>query len=83
MASLNMKIINFQITDKKCENALINLPLNDDASIWLKENKALYNSINIQPAGRTGIANANFEGIRYENISKFHSKYCSIDNDSK
>jgi hypothetical protein len=51
--------------------------------VWLKENKALYNSINIQPAGRPGIANSNYEGIWYEHISKFHSKYCSIENDSK
>jgi hypothetical protein len=51
--------------------------------MWLKENKALYNSINIQPAGRPGIANSNFEGVKYEHISKFYSKYCIINSDSK
>jgi hypothetical protein len=73
----------FQIVNSKCENALKDLPFHDDANIWLKENKALYNSINIQPAGRPGIANSNFEGVKYEHISKFHSKYCIINNDSK
>jgi len=55
------------------------LPFHNDANLWLKENKALYNSINIQPAGRPGIANANFECISYEYISKFHTKYNSLE----
>jgi len=71
--------IEYQIANSKCENALIDLPFHDDASIWLKENKVLYNSINIQPAGRTGIANANFEGVKYEHISKFHTKYSILE----
>jgi hypothetical protein len=78
-----MNKLDYQIINKKCKNALIDLPFHDDTSMWLKENKALYNSINIQPAGRPGIANSNYEGIWYEHISKFHSKYCSFENDSK
>ncbi len=73
-----MNKLDYQITNNKCENALIDLPFHVDANIWLKENKALYKSINIQPAGRPGIANSNYEGIRHEHISKFHTIYSNI-----
>ena len=78
-----MNKLDYQKANSKCENALIDLPTHDDTSVWLEENKALFNSINIQPTGRPGIANSNFEGVRYEHISKFHSKYCIIENGSK
>ena len=74
-----MNKLDYQKANSKCENALIDLPTHDDTSVWLEENKALYNSINIQPTGRPGIANANFEGISYEYISKFHTKYSSLE----
>lgn len=68
----------FQIADKLCESLINNFnqfPDFEEVKKWLWSNKLLFNKINIQPKGRMAIANSNYEGIRYENIAKFHSLY--------
>lgn len=68
----------FQIADKLCESLINNFnqfPNFEEVKKWLWSNKSLFNKINIQPKGRMAIANSNYEGIRYENIAKFHSLY--------
>ena len=45
---------------------------------WLEEHKNLYKRFNIQPGKLPAIAGCNFEGVKYENISKFHSLYHKI-----
>lgn len=46
-----------------------------DPKAWLNKYKGLYSKFNIQPGKLPAIANCNFEGIRYENIARFHSLY--------
>ncbi len=46
-----------------------------DPKAWLNKYKGLYDKFNIQPGNLPAIANCNFEGIRYENIARFHSLY--------
>ncbi len=46
-----------------------------DPKAWLNKYKRLYSKFNIQPGKLPAIANCNFEGIRYENIARFHSLY--------
>lgn len=46
-----------------------------DPKAWLNKYKGLYSKFTIQPGNLPAIANCNFEGIRYENIAKFHSLY--------
>jgi hypothetical protein len=72
----------YQIADKLCESLINNFnqfPEYEEVINWLWSNKSLYNKINIQPKGRMAIASANYEGIRYENIAKFHSLYQKTD----
>ncbi len=46
-----------------------------DPKAWLNKYKGLYDKFNIQPGNLPAIADCNFEGVKYENISKFHSLY--------
>ena len=46
-----------------------------DPKAWLNKYKGLYSKFNIQPGKLPAIANCNFEGIRYENIARFHSLF--------
>ena len=73
-----MNKLEYEIADNLCESLINNFnqfPDYEEVINWLWINKSLYNKINIQPKGRTAIASANYEGIRYENIAKFHSLY--------
>lgn len=77
-----MNKLNFQIADNLCEKILEefnDFPEFEQMHVWLDQYKSLYNQINIQPKGRTAIANANYEGVRYEHIAKFHSLYQKTD----
>lgn len=62
-----------------CQSIIDKYDIFSDMPLWLEEHKSLFNQINIQPKGRMAIANANYEGIRYEYISKFHSLYEKTD----
>ncbi len=70
-----MTTIEYQIASKFCEEALIELKIENEIPVWLKENQSLFESINIQPIGMPGIANCNYNGKWYEDISIFHSVY--------
>jgi hypothetical protein len=61
-----------------CLSIIENYDIFSDISLWLDEHKSLFNQINIQPKGLLGIANSNYEGIRYEYISKFHQLYSKV-----
>ena len=52
-----------------------------DPKAWLNQYKGLYNRFNIQPGKLPAIANCNFEGVRYENIARFHRIYKKIHDD--
>ena len=62
-----------------CQSIIDKYDIFSDMPLWLEEHKSLFNQINIQPKGLPGIANSNFEGIKYEYISKFHSLYEKTD----
>lgn len=70
-----MNIIDYEIADNFCLEALEGLSSANDIKVWLTQNESLFQSINTQPIGLPGIANSNFEGVRYEHIAKFHSVY--------
>ena len=68
----------FKECDILCQSIIENYDIFSDIPLWLDENKSLFNQINIQPKGLPGIANSNFEGIKYEYISKFHQLYSKV-----
>jgi hypothetical protein len=68
----------FKECDILCQSIIENYDMFSDISLWLDEHKSLFNQINIQPKGLPGIANSNYEGIRYEYISKFHQLYSKV-----
>jgi hypothetical protein len=69
-----MDKIDFQIADKFCEEALIEL--NDiHPSKWVMNHKALYDGVSIKPEGLPIIANQHYGGVKYNYIGNFHSIY--------
>ena len=66
----------FYISDKTCEESLIEYQNTDDIANWLAENRDLYNSISIRPQELPSIASCNFNGKHYGNILAFHRTYC-------
>ena len=66
--------IEYEIADSYCESIIISLNIGNQQA-WLEEHKNLYSRFNIQPGKLPAIANCNFEGVKYENISKFHRLY--------
>jgi len=66
--------IEYEIADSYCESIIISLNIGNQQA-WLEEHKNLYSRFNIQPRKLPAIANCNFEGVKYENISKFHRLY--------
>ena len=68
--------IDYEIADSFCESIIISSDLNfSNQEAWLEEHKNLYTRFNIQPGKLPAIADCNFEGVKYENISKFHRLY--------
>ena len=65
----------YEIADKFCEEALEIEAGDTDRDYWLDEYMDLYKSVSIAPEGLPSIANANFNGSKYQNIFDFHSKY--------
>ena len=70
--------IDFQNINNKCQSVIDSYDIFSDIALWLEEHKSLFNQINIQPKGLPGICNSNFEGIKYEYISKFHQLYSKV-----
>lgn len=70
--------VEFKECDIICQSILENYDIFSDMPLWLEEHKSLFNQINIQPKGLPGIANSNFEGVKYEFISKFHRLYKTV-----
>lgn len=66
--------IEYEIADSLCKSIIINLNIGNQQA-WLEEHKNLYSRFNIQPGKLPAIADCNFEGVKYENISKFHMLY--------
>jgi hypothetical protein len=69
-----MNKVDYQIADSFCQSIIIGLSIGNQQA-WLEKHKNLYLRFNIQPGKLPAIANCNFEGIKYENISKFHRLY--------
>ena len=68
--------IEYEIADSFCESIIFSSDLNlSNQQAWLEEHKNLYTRFNIQPGKLPAIADCNFEGVKYENISKFHRLY--------
>ncbi len=67
--------LSFEIADRFCEESLMEEAKMGDKDKWIAEYNDLYKSISISPKGLPSIANANFNGRKYEYISLFHSKY--------
>ena len=61
-----------------CQSIIDNYDIFCDMHLWIDEHMSLFNQINIQPKGLPGIANSNFEGVKYEYISKFHRLYKTV-----
>ena len=70
-----MDKIDYQITDKHCEDALMELDATSSIESWVLKYKDLFESISIQPAGLPSIANQHFEGVKYAYIGEFHREY--------
>jgi hypothetical protein len=70
-----MNKIEYQITDSNCAKVLNEFDVFADMLEWLNMHNQLYKKVNIQPGNLPAIADCNFEGIKYENISKFHRLY--------
>lgn len=68
----------YEIADLKCKTVLVDFETNLNKSEWLNKYKDLYNHISIKPKNLPSIADCNFEGIKYEHISKFHSVYSKL-----
>lgn len=64
-----------------CQSIIDKYDIFSDMLLWLEEHQSLFNQINIQPKGLPGIANSNFEGVKYEFISKFHQLYKTVYHD--
>ena len=62
-------------SDKLCEAIINEFDVFGDTKEWLSNYKSLYTRFNIQPGNLPAIADCNFEGVKYENISKFHRLY--------
>jgi hypothetical protein len=69
-----MNKVDYQIADSFCQSIIIGLSIGNHQA-WLEEHENLYTRFNIKPGKLPAIANCNFEGVKYENISKFHSLY--------
>jgi hypothetical protein len=67
--------LSFEIADGFCEESLFEEYKMKDKDKWITDYNDLYKSISISPKGLPSIANANFNGRKYNNISLFHSKY--------
>ena len=67
--------IDYEIADNNCTTILNEFDAFGDTIEWLSNYKSLYTRFNIQPGNLPAIANCNFKGVKYENISKFHSLY--------
>ena len=65
----------YYLSDQICQSILIEFDIFGDTEEWLLINKPLFDRFNIQPGNLPAIADCNFEGFKYENISKFHSLY--------
>ena len=70
--------VEFEETNIICQSIIDNYDIFSDMLFWLEEKRFFFNQINIQPKGLLGIANSNFEGIKYEYISKFHQLYSKV-----
>jgi hypothetical protein len=67
--------IDYEIADNNCTTILNEFDVFGDTKEWLSNYRSLYNRLNIQPGNLPAIADCNCEGVKYENISKFHSLY--------
>ena len=67
--------IDYEIADNNCATILNEFDIFGDTKKWLSNYKSLYTRFNIQPGNLPAIADCNFEGVKYENISKFHRLY--------
>lgn len=65
----------YEIADLKCKTILADLNTNFHDLEWLTKYKELYSMISIKPENLPAIADCNFEGVKYENISNFHRLY--------
>ncbi len=70
-----MEIHDYIKADKICKNIVEGYNVLGNTEAWLMNFKPLFNRFNIQLGSLPSIADSNFEGIRYENIAKFHSLY--------
>ena len=68
----------FENINDRCQTIIDSYDIFSDMSLWLENHQSLFNQINIQPRGLPDIANSNFEGIKYEFISKFHHLYTKV-----
>ena len=65
----------YEIVDMFCKEALEIEAGEIDRDFWITDNEDLFKSVSIAPDGLPSIANANFNGCKYQFIHDFHSKY--------
>jgi hypothetical protein len=65
----------YNYADILCQSIINEFDVFGDAKEWLSNYKSLYTRFNIQPGNLPAIADCNFEGVKYENIAKFHSLF--------
>lgn len=62
-------------SDQLCYSIVNNFDVLGNTEEWLIKYMPLFNRFNIQVGTLPAIADSNFEGIKYENIAKFHRLY--------
>lgn len=70
-----MDKIDYQIINKHCEDALMELNATSNIESWVHKYKDLFESISIQPAGLPSIANQHYDGVKYFFIGELHKVY--------
>jgi hypothetical protein len=70
-----MEKIDFIITDRQCEEAMIELDSTKSIKSWINKYSELFQGISIKPDGLPSIANQHHQGIKYTFIGLFHSVY--------
>jgi len=67
--------MDYLVADENCKEALKELMIEENKIKWLSKYEKLFKKVSISPLGLPNIANANFDGVNYPFIGKFHRVY--------
>jgi hypothetical protein len=67
--------VSYIINDARCELAMKEFASYNPITGWVWEYMKLYEAITIQPKGLPAIAQCNYQGEYFHNISEFHTLF--------